>query len=158
MHNFAKLFVTLVREEIKDTIEYWIISPRRGEKRALSTPGKRIILILARWPPYSSIPFLIRAGANLLSDRSPKHASPFEKRLSCPFRRAWFTNSLSSAHYPNDSTDSLVILDYLCNPSSSIFYLYWSGYFVVGFLGIAQETGEGTFMGRAVASSLSYQY
>lgn len=158
MYNFAKLFVTLVREEIKDTIEYWIISPRRRENRELSTFGKRIILILARWPPYSSIPFLIRAGANLLSGRSPEHASPFEKRLSWPFRRAWFTNSLSNAHYPNYSTDSLVILDYLRNPSSSIFHLYWSGYFVVGFLGIAQKTGEGTFMRRAVASSLSYQY
>lgn len=155
MHDFRKLFATLDQKEIKDRIEYWIISPRKGGKRELSIPGKRIILIFARWPPYSSTTFLIRAGAILLSGRSPEHASPFEKRLSCPFRRAWFTNSLSSAHYPNDRTDSLVILDYLRNSSSSIFHLYWSGYFVVGFLGIAQKTGEGTFMGRAVASSLS---
>lgn len=73
---------SLVREEIKDRVRD-NKSQERRKGGAISTPGKRIILILAQRPPYSSTPLLIRAGAALSSDRSPEQ--PFRKAIELPF-------------------------------------------------------------------------
>lgn len=84
--------------------------------------------------------------------RSLEHA--LSLALSRSNRAAPFdvVDSRACFHYPNDRTDPLAILDYLCNPSSSFFHLTVC-LLRRGFLGIAQKTGEGTFIGRAVISS-----